>query len=201
MLYDGVHKPVQTRHCAQCHELPVAGQPLRTRRQGLELCRSCHAEKVAQMLDKASVHRPLLDPAACLSCHSPHASRQPALLAAPQLQTCGSCHADTIARQKLSPTKHKPVAEGRCTDCHDPHATDGALLLGEKHQPASCTPCHANMNHSSHPLGDQFKDPRNPNRTLDCLSCHRAHGTEHKHLLPAAKSTELCVQCHERFKR
>jgi predicted CXXCH cytochrome family protein len=57
------------------------------------------------------------------------------------------------------------------------------------------------MQHSSHPLGPKFTDPRNPNRTLDCLSCHRAHGTEHKHLLPTAKSTELCVQCHERFKR
>lgn len=201
MLYDSVHKPVASRSCSQCHELPGSARPLATRRQGLELCRSCHAEKVALMLDKGGVHRPLLDEASCLSCHAPHASRQPALLARPQLATCGSCHADTIARQERSPTRHPPVAQGQCTSCHDPHASDGTLLLGEKHKPESCAPCHENMQHSSHPLGAKFKDPRNPNRTLDCLSCHRAHGTEHKHLIPAARTTELCVQCHERFKR
>ena len=201
MLYDTVHKPVAARNCAQCHELATSRTPFATRRAGLDLCRTCHAEQVAVMLDKTTVHQPVVDEAACLNCHSPHASRQKALLAAPQLQTCGACHKDTIARQVQSPSKHKPIAEGSCTSCHDPHATNAVLLLGEKHKPASCAPCHEHMSHSSHPLGEKFKDPRNQNLTVNCLSCHRAHGTEYKHLLPYAKSTDLCTKCHEKFKR
>ena len=35
----------------------------------------------------------------------------------------------------------------------------------------------------------------------DCLSCHRVHATEYKHMVPFPTTTELCVKCHERFKR
>jgi DmsE family decaheme c-type cytochrome len=201
MLYDTVHKPVASRNCSQCHELPTAEKPFATRRAGLDLCRSCHAERVAKMLDQPGVHQPVLDRASCTNCHNPHASKQAGLLAAPQKQLCGNCHADTLLRQERSPSKHKPIAEGQCVSCHDPHASSGTLLLAEKLKPETCAPCHEKMSHSTHPLGPKFKDPRNKNLTLDCLSCHRAHGTEYRKLIPFAKTTELCTKCHEQFRR
>ena len=201
MLYDTVHQPVATKNCGQCHALASDPKPFLTKRVGLDLCRGCHAEKVAQMLDKSAVHQPVIDQRSCLNCHSPHASKTAGLLNGPMQTVCATCHADTMARQQHSPSKHAPIAEGKCTACHDAHSTNGTLLLSEKHKPESCAPCHEHMAHSSHPLGVKFKDPRNKNMTLDCLSCHRAHGTEFKKLLTFAKTTELCTSCHQALGR
>jgi predicted CXXCH cytochrome family protein len=201
MLYDTVHKPVLARDCAQCHELASSATPFATRRRGMDLCRGCHAEKVVQMLDKSAVHQPVIDRTSCLNCHSPHASAQKGLLKGPMLQVCGSCHADTLARQENSPAKHRPVAQGDCNSCHDPHATSAPLLLADKLKLVSCGPCHENMQHSSHPLGPKYTDPRNRNLTLNCLSCHRAHGTEYAHMIPYAKTNDLCTKCHQKFAR
>ena len=201
MLYDTVHKPVATKSCGQCHNLASDPKPFLTKREGIDLCRGCHAEQVALMLDKSAVHQPVIDQRACLNCHSPHASKTAGLLAGPMKTVCASCHADTIARQQHSPAKHPPVAEGKCTACHDPHSTNGTLLFSDKHKPETCAPCHEHMSHSMHPMGAKFKDPRNKNLTVDCLSCHRAHGTEYKMLIPFAKATDLCTTCHEALRR
>ncbi len=64
-----------------------------------------------------------------------------------------------------------------------------------------CNGCHEWGKHSTHPLGPDFKDPRNPNLTVDCLSCHRSHGTGHDKLMHAASQTELCTNCHTKFGR
>ncbi|MBS1151025.1 MAG: pccJ [Myxococcaceae bacterium] len=65
----------------------------------------------------------------------------------------------------------------------------------------SCATCHDPLKHMGHPMGAKAKDPRNPNLVVDCLSCHRSHGTEFKHLIPYATTSDLCVKCHEQFKR
>ena len=64
-----------------------------------------------------------------------------------------------------------------------------------------CGTCHDWQKHSTHPIGDKRKDPRNRNLTLECASCHRAHGTGAKHLVPYAKVTDLCTKCHEQYRR
>ena len=117
------------------------------------------------------------------------------------VQTCGACHADTIKRQELSPTKHAPVRDGKCTKCHEPHGGDAPLMFVKQSGIELCAACHAWERHSSHPIGDKSKDPRNQNLTLQCQSCHRAHGTEYAHLMPYAKATDMCVRCHDKFKR
>jgi predicted CXXCH cytochrome family protein len=50
-------------------------------------------------------------------------------------------------------------------------------------------------------MGAKAKDPRNQNLQVQCLSCHRGHGTEHKKLLLSATQTELCTKCHEKYQR
>jgi predicted CXXCH cytochrome family protein len=114
---------------------------------------------------------------------------------------CGGCHADTIQRQELSPTKHKPINEGECTSCHDPHSSNAPLNFIKADRIELCGTCHDWQKHATHPIGVEKKDPRNKNLTLECMSCHRAHGTGAKHLLPYPKVTDLCTKCHEQYRR
>jgi DmsE family decaheme c-type cytochrome len=201
MLYDKVHAPVARGMCAQCHEAPGSGNRFKTKTDGVALCKLCHAQQVAQMLDKGRMHWPAVQGAACLTCHTPHASKQAKLVKGDLKTVCGKCHSDTIKRGELSPTKHDPVRDGQCGACHDPHASDNPLLLANATRVELCGKCHDWQRHSSHPIGDKYKDPRNKNLTIECLSCHRAHGTEYKHMMPYPKQTDLCVKCHEQYRR
>lgn len=201
ILYDAVHSPVARRMCSQCHTSPDSPDALKTRREGYDLCRGCHNDMVNVTLAKNRVHGPALSGEGCLSCHRPHASSNPALLAGPTGQVCGKCHADTQARHERSETKHEPIQQGDCAACHDPHSSDYVFLAKQAGTIDLCGTCHDWHKHSSHPIGAQVVDPRNPNLGTDCLSCHRSHGTEYKHMIPFATITTLCVQCHEQFKR
>jgi predicted CXXCH cytochrome family protein len=154
-----------------------------------------------EFLDKARVHRPLLEGAACLNCHGPHASKEKGLIKGNMVAVCGACHADTVRRQVVSPTKHAPVRDGQCDACHDPHSAGAALNFKNPDVVETCGQCHDWLKHSSHPMGEKLKDPRNKNLTIQCLSCHRAHGTEYKKLIPYPTTSELCTKCHEQYRR
>jgi predicted CXXCH cytochrome family protein len=201
MLYNTVHKPVASAQCTECHTPASPGKPAMLKAQGVALCNDCHKQQIATMLGKARVHQAVVDPAACLNCHSPHAARERGLLRGKLTQVCGTCHADTISRQDRSVTPHAPVRDGSCATCHDPHSSENVLMMKKASTIDQCGTCHDYQKHSSHPIGDKLKDPRNRNLKLDCLSCHRAHGTEYKHMVPFPSTTDLCVKCHERFKR
>jgi len=201
ILYNTVHRPVASRMCNQCHDEPTSANPLRVKKDGFELCRGCHNTMMAGALDKNRVHWPILSKTGCLSCHSPHAAPRKGLLKATQLVVCGKCHADTVERQNRSVTKHEPVKSGECTSCHDPHSSNYPLLSKQASIIELCGSCHDWMKHSTHPIGEKVKDPRNKNLTVQCLSCHRSHGTDYKNMIPFPTTTELCVECHEQFRR
>ncbi|ACH38145.1 cytochrome c [Citrifermentans bemidjiense Bem] len=201
ILYNNVHKPVASKMCNQCHEDAASPNALKTKRQGGELCKGCHNDMYNSTFGKNKVHSPLFSKKGCLTCHNPHAGKEKGLLKESTLIVCGKCHADTIQRQNKSITKHEPVASGNCTACHDPHSSNYPLLVKQESVIEVCATCHDWMKHSTHPIGDKYKDPRNKNATLNCLSCHRSHGTEYKGLMPFNTVSELCVQCHEKFRR
>lgn len=201
ILYNNVHKPIATRMCSQCHEDAGSANPLKVKKNGTELCKGCHATMVSQVFGKNRVHWPLLSKEGCLACHNPHATQQKRLLKQDMITLCGSCHKDTISRQEKSVTKHAPVKAGECGSCHDPHGGDGIYLFKQASVIELCGNCHDWQKHSTHPLGEKIKDPRNKSLSVQCLSCHRSHGTEYKHFIPHATTTELCTQCHENFKR
>jgi predicted CXXCH cytochrome family protein len=201
ILYDQVHAPVAKGMCAQCHEAPGSANPFQTKQAGMTLCKGCHNQKVNDIVGKNRVHAPALEGQGCLTCHSPHASKAKGLLRGDTLAVCGSCHADTLKRQALSPSKHKPVQDGDCTACHDPHSSNAPLMFVKASPVEMCGACHDWLQHSSHPMGEKAKDPRNRNLTVQCLSCHRGHGTEFKKMLPYPTQTDLCVKCHEKYKR
>jgi len=197
----------------------TAAEPFATRRAGFELCRGCHSAMVNEAFSKSRVHWPLVDRTGCLNCHEPHASRQKKLLNVAEGGLCGRCHRDTAdyqarlaekARQERPDSKvkvekgalaHSPVQEGRCTTCHAPHASDSVRLLRNASVVDGCGACHDWLKHNSHPVGEKYVDMRNRNRSVDCLSCHRAHGTGYRYLITFPTPTELCVQCHKQLRR
>ena len=201
LLYDTIHVPVANKMCNQCHLEPTAATPFQTKKAGVELCRGCHYDMVNATFSKNRIHWPVVDQRGCLNCHSPHASKGAALLKQVSMtDLCGNCHKDTIARQEKALSKHNPVEAGMCAVCHSPHASDTVLLLN---QPVIglCSTCHDFSRHTSHPIGERAVDPRNKNLTIDCLSCHKSHGSEQKRLAHFQFGMDLCVQCHEQLKR
>ena len=201
MLCNTLHKPVASQMCNQCHEPSSSKTPLAVKKDGVELCKGCHSSMINDALAKNRVHWPLMSKTGCLSCHTPHASDGKGLLKGAQRAVCGQCHADSVARQDRSATKHPPVNDGECATCHAPHSSDQVFLFRQTSIVDLCGTCHDWQKHSSHPIGAKIVDPRNKNLTLDCLSCHRSHGTEYKHFLYSGSVSEMCTQCHAQFKR
>jgi predicted CXXCH cytochrome family protein len=201
ILFNNVHKPVSNKMCNQCHEEPTSQNPFKTKRVGFELCKGCHSNMINDMFNKNRIHWPVLSKSGCLSCHNPHATTQNALLKAPMLSLCGSCHLETLKRQERSQTKHPPIQEGNCTACHTAHSDDNPFLFNNANVIDLCGTCHEWQKHSSHPIGEKFPDPRNKNLIVQCLSCHRSHGTENKYFIHFPTISELCTQCHVQFRR
>ena len=85
--------------------------------------------------------------------------------------------------------------------CHSPHGAEGVHLIDQPSIVKLCASCHDYEKHSAHPIGEKAVDPRNKNLRVDCLSCHRAHGTEFKRMLLAATNIELCTRCHKKYAR
>jgi predicted CXXCH cytochrome family protein len=219
ILFDTVHSPVANKRCSQCHEAATSPAPFKTRRPGFELCRGCHSAMMNEAFGKNRIHWPLVDEVGCLNCHEAHASTQKKLLKAEEASLCARCHQDTMewqaklaAKEKQEraalrgrPEKgaftHSPVQQGNCTVCHSPHASDSVFLARQASTVEGCGTCHDWLKHSSHPMGEKFADPRNKNTKVDCLSCHRSHGTGYRYIIPFPASTDLCVQCHAQLKR
>ena len=219
ILYDTVHPPVASRRCVLCHEAATSSTPFKTRRPGYELCRGCHGPMLNETFGKNRVHWPVVDETGCLNCHAAHASTQKKLLQAAEPMLCARCHQDTMdwqaklaakAKQEQAAAKgrpekgaftHQPVQEGSCTTCHSPHASDSVNLMSQASMVELCGTCHDWLKHSSHPMGEKVADPRNRNAKVDCLSCHRSHGTGYRYMITFPAATDLCVQCHKQFKR
>jgi predicted CXXCH cytochrome family protein len=201
VLWATIHPPVINKMCNQCHQEASSPGALGLKKIGFELCRGCHSALVNDALSKNRLHWPAVDRVGCLNCHNPHASAQKALLKVPTKLLCGRCHADTIARQEKSVAKHQPIDEGNCVACHSPHASDNVFLLKGPNVVGLCGTCHNWKEHSSHPIGERAIDPRNKNLALDCLSCHRSHGSPFKSFASFDTTADLCLQCHQNVRR
>ena len=220
ILYDNVHQPVANKVCGQCHEAPTSSAPFKTKRTGYELCRGCHNNMMNDTFNKKRVHWPLVDKIGCLNCHEPHASPQKNLLMGGDMKSlCGKCHKDTMEWQEKLVEKekkeksdakvkvikgtltHNPIQEGSCEACHSSHASDSVFLLQQPSVIKLCESCHDWSKHSNHPMGEKVIDTRNKNITMQCLSCHRSHGTGYRYMISFPTVTDLCIQCHKQFKR
>jgi predicted CXXCH cytochrome family protein len=196
-----VHAPLTRKMCNQCHLDPASPDALSTKRSGMALCRGCHSKEVNEILASDRIHWPVAGEEGCLHCHSPHASNEDALLPAPTKRLCASCHENTMRVMEGSPVKHAPSDQGDCAVCHAPHASDNLFLMQSADVIDLCSTCHDWTTHSSHPIGAEHADQRNMNVTMNCLSCHEAHGSPFKAMAPQDPSGDLCVECHQMIRR
>ncbi len=100
---------------------------------------------------------------------------------------CLECHAD-IGALDSARHRHTVFADGRCSACHNPHASRHAALLGE--EPARlCARCHDDIA-AADPAA-----PHAPVREGACGSCHDPHASDHPDQLRRA-TADLCASCH-----
>jgi len=179
------------------------------------LCIDCHDVKSAD-LQKAHNNQPF-EQANCVGCHDPHESAAPKLMAKfthppfaeKQCDTCHApaqdgkvvltqpdvkalcvtCHDDKAKLIDTAKVPH-PGAAGDCTDCHSPHASRQPGLP-KTNAVDICLSCHSD-------IADEGKKPNHhqPAFKQGCATCHQPHGGENEHLLRAATTNVLCLECH-----
>ena len=207
--------------CDSCHVTHKTGEVGKTEfdfhlaKAVPELCIGCHDVKGAD-LQKAHQNQPF-ETANCVSCHDPHQSAAPKLMAkfthppfadkqcdichAPAKDgkvvltqpnakaLCVTCHDDKAKLIETAKVQH-PGAAGDCTDCHSPHASNQPGLP-KTNSVDICLTCHSD-------IADLAKKPyhHQPAFAQGCATCHQPHGGENDHLLRAATTNALCLECH-----
>ena len=108
-------------------------------------------------------------------------------LVLPQQDLCWTCHGD-LGPLLSDPYQHQPFATGRCTDCHDPHASDNKALLTQAPDKL-CFTCH--------PMGEQLNrmESHPPAKNGWCTDCHNPHASKFKGIL-VTNQRALCFRCH-----
>jgi predicted CXXCH cytochrome family protein len=108
-------------------------------------------------------------------------------LVLPETELCWMCHGD-LGPKKSMAFQHNPFDKGRCTTCHDPHASDFRKLMTQDERDL-CVTCH--------PIGRELnrKQTHPPAKNLYCLSCHDPHASDFRGILKL-RQTELCFVCH-----
>ncbi len=151
-----------------------------------ESCLKCH-DDAAQSHWSGSMHE--ARGLSCLSCHSVHTAKaeKNLLKKANVEETCYQCHKDVKA--KMSRSSHHPVKEGKmsCSDCHQPHGTEGVKMLTGGTLNETCFQCHAEKR------GPMLFEHRPVSE--NCGACHEPHGSNHGKLL-TKKTPFLCQSCH-----
>ena len=208
-----VHKPVQAGSCTKCHDPHQSDQAKLLKKLPPQLCFGCHDED--EFKGKV-VHGPAAE-GKCLSCHHPHASENERLLVNKAPELCFSCHAAQLkdaqghmlpATKSLFEDKeailHPPFSGGKCSLCHQPHASESGRLLNKPY-PADfyarytkdtygvCFTCHSSK---------KFEEPRtlsetqfrngnlnlhhrhvNRDKGRSCGACHSPHGSRQPRLI------------------
>ena len=153
-------------------------------------CSMCHAKLTR---GAKVIHPPVEDD--CTSCHDVSVTKEGTTveLSAPEPDLCIMCHdgMEAAAAGDLE-APHAPVADS-CLNCHQPHAGDrDALLTLPKTE--LCAQCH-DIGDLAEAHGGQIT------ATVDCTSCHSAHGSANEKLLVASIqhapfADGMCEVCH-----
>jgi len=209
--------------CDSCHTVHKSGDPTKLEfakhltKSTPQLCLDCHDPK-EDSLRKAHANQPFAT-ADCLLCHDPHQSTRTNLMQAfvhPPFEggkgscdtchqpvkdgkvtlvqanvkdLCVTCHSDKAERIEKAKVQH-PGALGDCTDCHNPHAGKSPGLP-KPDAVNVCLSCHtelAQLRNKKHPHQPAFEQ--------GCATCHEPHGSDNAHLLRAATTNGLCLECH-----
>ncbi|OIQ99052.1 cytochrome c-type protein NrfB precursor [mine drainage metagenome] len=124
---------------------------------------------------------------ACTTCHQVHTQHDAVRDKLTQGEVCFACHKDVRSQVHMSSTH--PILAGKvvCSDCHNPHGSNGPKLLRENTVNETCYTCHA-----------EKRGPflwEHPPVSDDCTNCHTPHGSNNAPLLKS-RPPYLCQQCH-----
>ncbi len=194
------HKKEHESACARCH---TSNPPEKTSIGTVESlplkCESCHQ----MMSQQRSVHG-LLASNDCSVCHESSAGSgyKPTYSLDKENETCLQCHDNTGSDIRDKAVVHVPVAGGRCSNCHSPHASPNLYQL-RKSVNETCYSCHNDKREGSHPVVlhpvSGQRDPRSPDKELRCTSCHNPHASNNKALLTVPGGYfALCQSCHNK---
>ncbi len=190
-----VHSPFATKRCLSCHTphgkritVTVVGSPRQVWRQTITalkwlpfrlwlLLDAGAAEQVdTQSASLATASRTTKDVAGGKSG-----------LIMPEERLCWMCHGD-LGPKRNDPFQHQPFESSRCTNCHNPHASNFRALLT---QPPNriCLTCH--------PMGEQLNRMQShpPAKEGWCTDCHDPHASQYKGIL-VDNQRDLCFRCH-----
>ena len=168
---------------------PIASPTRPSRIEGKDcLTAGCHAE----LAKPKYVHEPTV-PGKCRRCHEETDGRNHKYrMVAEPPALCFGCHAAVEAKLRdkgTYPYHHPSVDQGKCLDCHNPHASGHPMLLRKESEVELCMSCHR----KSMPLSGNVHDPIGMD---GCMVCHTGHASEHGGLLRQPVE-DLCVECHD----
>ena len=194
LLMANQHAPFESGDCSSCHAAGAqTGGSFAISGNIESTCIGCHDDLKAAKKAEFSPH--LGGDNSCTNCHNPHASNVGTLLSSSQQTLCTKCHfSDVPAKDKEKFVTH-PGQD--CSICHSPHGADNERLLSNKDAMALCRTCHADVHKGSHPMGEGTIDKRT-DAPVDCMSCHKLHGSGQKFYLAFDPEMDLCIQCHKR---
>lgn len=162
------HAPSINFACIQCHtgETNFFNEDAKNKSRFLApdpidmQCKNCHFKVESKWYKKDSKHGPVMS-GRCTKCHNPHSSNHEFFLHKPIWKLCTTCHDEkakgkhvltsfVFGRNKgAHPTQGRddPARPGRelvCSSCHNPHGSDGIVLLRtqEKTAYSVCKRCH-----------------------------------------------------------
>lgn len=208
-----IHQPVAAKQCLKCHAPHGTSNEGLLVKNVPDLCFGCHT----QDQNFQTVHKGYnLSKADCNTCHDPHASGSKGLLMANQhapfkggrcndchtggtqaggsfaisgsvTELCLRCHSSIKAETKQDYHKHLE-GDASCTNCHNPHASNGTALLAAD-QKDLCVKCHFNN------LPPKVRALSTTHPGKDCTTCHKPHGADNEKML-VTTDWELCRSCH-----
>lgn len=180
-------------------------------------CLACHS-KLASALKERYVHPAVAE--GCEVCHRIH-SEAPGnagpFLKQAEPGLCLGCHPSTEKLQAAH--QDQPFENARCTNCHDPHASQSPKLIYENaHGPFAgrhCDECHGEAENgkvrlnaarindlcfSCHTnLKNRIATAKSQHAAIEsatCTGCHSPHASPYEHHL-LKPLPELCVDCHK----
>jgi predicted CXXCH cytochrome family protein len=201
-----VHAPLRDdAACEGCHKAHDGKGPAPLAVGEPKLCNGCHGKRAFMR-----THGGTRGPSRCTGCHAPHASAEAGLLREPPSKLCSGCHPDVSKAHG-----GYPVAETRCTSCHQLHGGDPKLVSPILHAPyPECRKCHPEpraekpfalsapeptLCFGCHPATEKalaaLVVPHAPVKVGTCSACHAPHAAANAALL-VADPKEVCGRCH-----
>jgi predicted CXXCH cytochrome family protein len=184
-----VQHPGAQGDCTACHNPHAGKTPGFLQPDPVAACTACHSD-IAEQHQKHFPHQPAFTQG-CATCHEPHGGENDHLLRAKATNDlCLACHGSDRNPQKVEGQATLTIFDGKVKLPADYFAKVVTLELryGKGHPVMG------------HPTSGVLRgtDPKAPQGTLTCLSCHQPHASAQPNLLvkDQANSRKFCETCH-----